>query len=301
MAMHPQPDGPPPHPHPRKPTLVLPPGSCDSHCHIYGPFDRFPLPADRSFTPNEAPEAALRHLHDHLGIDRAVIVQSQGHGFDHRPLLNALARGNGRYRGVALLKPSCGEEEIAAFDAAGVCGVRFNFLSHLGGRPDIDAMQTMIAKVKPFGWHVAVHVAGDDITTWSDVVSAIAAPVVIDHMARPLLATGPDGTAMRTLRSLVDGGKVWVKLSGGDRLSVAGAPYRDAVPIATSLARHAPERMLWGTDWPHVNLQGPMPDDGDLVDLIGDIIPDNNARQKLLVDNPAEFFGFDQQVPSMPQ
>ncbi|WP_315832259.1 amidohydrolase family protein [Bradyrhizobium prioriisuperbiae] len=298
MTKPPQPDGPPPHPHPRKPVLALPPGSCDSHCHIYGPFDRFPLPRDRSFTPNEAPETALRRLHGHLGIARAVIVQSQGHGFDHRPLLDALARSAGRYRGVALLKPSCSEEEIAAFDAAGICGVRFNFLSHLGGRPDIDAMRAIIAKVRPFGWHVAVHVAGDDITIWSDVIRTIAAPVVIDHMARPPLSAGPDGSAMRTLRALVDGGKVWVKLSGGDRLSAAGAPYRDAKPIAASLARHAPERMLWGTDWPHVNLQGSMPDDGDLVDFIGDIVPDEASRRRMLVDNPAAFFGFDTHRPS---
>ncbi|MEP9375342.1 amidohydrolase family protein [Aquabacter sp. CN5-332] len=287
-----RPDGPPPNPNPRKPRIALPPGACDAHCHIFGPFDRFPLPPDRSFTPNEAPETALRRLHDHLGIDRAVIVQSQGQGLDTRPFLEALARGAGRYRGVALLKPAAREEDIAALDAAGVCGVRFNFLSHLGGAPDPEALRTVVAKVRPFGWHVAIHVAGEDIVTYESLIRSIDAPVVIDHMARPRIAAGVDGPALKTLRALIDSGRVWTKLSGGDRLSAEGAPFRDVVPIADSLFRHAPERMLWGTDWPHVNLHAPMPDDGDLVDLLADIVPDAEDRKRVLVDNPTTFFKF---------
>lgn len=291
-----RPDGPPPHPNPHKPRIALPPGACDAHCHIFGPFDRFALPADRSFTPNEAPESALRRLHDHLGFDRAVIVQSQGQGFDHRPLLDALARGAGRYRGVALLKPDSREEDIAALDAAGVCGVRFNFLSHLGGAPDKEALRTVVAKVRPFGWHVAIHVAGEDIVTYEGLIRSIEAPVVIDHMARPRLEAGMDGPALKTLRALVDGGRVWVKLSGADRLSAAGAPYGDVAPIAARIFRHAPERMLWGTDWPHVNLHAPMPDDGDLVDLLADIVPDEKERRGMLVDTPGMFFKFPPQA-----
>ncbi|WNJ92304.1 amidohydrolase family protein [Bosea sp. 685] len=288
----PKPDGPPPNPNPRKPALALPPGACDAHCHIYGPFDRFPLPPERSFTPNAAPETALRRLHDHLGIARAVIVQSQGHGLDHRPLLAALAEGAGRYRGVALLKRDCTEGEIAALDAAGICGVRFNFLTHLGGQPDLAAMREIIAKVAPFRWHVAIHVAGHDIVTQERFIGSIAAPVVVDHMARPPLAEGPDGPSIVALKRLIDTGRVWLKLSGADRLSVAGPPFRDALPIATSLARHAPERMLWGSDWPHVNLHGPMPDDGDLVDLLTEIAPGSRERQLMLVDNPQALFNF---------
>ncbi|POR56880.1 amidohydrolase family protein [Bosea psychrotolerans] len=290
--MTPKPDGPPPNPNPRKPVLALPPGACDAHCHIYGPFDRFPLPPERSFTPNAAPETALRRLHDHLGIARAVIVQSQGHGLDHRPLLAALTEGAGRYRGVALLKPDCTEGEIAALDAGGICGVRFNFLTHLGGQPDLAAMRTIIAKVAPFGWHVAIHVAGHDIVTQEGFLGSIAAPVVVDHMARPPLAEGPDGPSIVALKRLIDTGRVWLKLSGADRLSVAGPPFHDALPIATSLARHAPERMLWGSDWPHVNLRGPMPDDGDLVDLLTEIAPGSRERQLMLVDNPQTLFNF---------
>jgi predicted TIM-barrel fold metal-dependent hydrolase len=286
------PNGPPPKPNPRKPTLVLPPGSCDSHCHIYGPFNRFPLPNDRGFTPNEAPEPALRRLHEHLGVERAVIVQSTGHGFDHEPLLDALATGGGRYRGVALLTPSSAEAELARFDAAGICGVRFNFLPHLGERPTPQAIRSVIDLVKPFDWHVAIHVAGPDIVEYSPFIRSIEARVVIDHMARPVLAEGPEGAGMTELRRLLDTGRIWVKLSGADRLSKTGPPFRDSVPIAHSLMDHAPERVLWGSDWPHVNLHGPMPDDGDLVDLIAEIASTEDLRRRLLVDNPAAFFRF---------
>jgi predicted TIM-barrel fold metal-dependent hydrolase len=286
------PDGPPPNPNPRRPILALPAGACDSHCHIYGPFDRFPLPAQRSFTPNEAPETALRRLHDHLGFARSVIVQSQGHGFDHRPLLAALEVGAGRYRGVALVRPETAPAEIARFAAAGICGVRFNFMAHLTDRLAPEAIRDTIRLVRPHGWHVAIHVGGAQLAENEAFLRSIEAPVVIDHMARPDLSEGPDGAAATTLRRLLDTGNVWVKLSGSERLSKTGAPYHDVVPLAAGLARHAPERVLWGSDWPHVNLHGPMPDDGDLVDLIAEIVPSAEARQRLLVDNPTRFFGF---------
>lgn len=286
------PDGPPPNPSPRMPGFALPAHACDSHCHIYGPFAHFPLPADRSFTPNEAPETALRSLHDRLGFARAVIVQSQGHGFDHRPVLAALRENPGRYRGVALIRPTDSDEAIAELDAAGFCGARFSFLAHLGGAPDLAAVREVIAKVKPFGWHIAIHVTGHDIVRYADFIRAIEATVVIDHMARPPVAEGADGPAITALRNLLDKGNIWVKISGADRLSAEGPPYRDALAIPASLVRHAPERVVWGSDWPHVNLHGPMPDDGELVDLLGEIAPDERVRNRILVDNPTELFGF---------
>ena len=286
------PDCAPPNPNPSTPKLALPPGSCDSHCHVVGPFDRFMPPPDRSYTPAEAPETELRRLHDRLRIDRAVIVQSQGHGMDHAPLLDALKTGARRYRGVCLLTPASSDALIERFDAAGVRGVRFNFMRHLGGHLEPDAMREVVAKVKPHGWHVSVHVAGLDVVEHSELIRSLDAPVVIDHMARPALEDGPDGAAVSEVRRLIDTGKVWVKLSGAERLSKAGAPYHDVVPIARSLAAYAPERVLWATDWPHVNLKNPMPDDADLVDLIEAVVPSEAARHRLLVDNPAEFFGF---------
>jgi predicted TIM-barrel fold metal-dependent hydrolase len=283
----------PPLAHPRTPALEIPTGSCDSHCHIFGPFDRYPLPDERSFTPPVAPETALRDWHRRFGFARSVIVQSQGHGYDHRPLLDALRTGDGRYKGVALVRPSDSDEVIASYDEAGVCGARFHFLAHLGGRPDLETIRHVAARVRPFGWHLAIHVAGDNIVEYAAFIESLDAPVVIDHMARPDVATGPDGAAISTLRRLMDTGRVWVKLSGADRLSKTGAPFQDTLPIARSLAAHAPDRVLWGSDWPHVNLHGPMPDDGDLVDLIADIVPDEARRRLLLVTNPADFFGFE--------
>ncbi|RYC30271.1 amidohydrolase [Lichenibacterium minor] len=297
--MAPTPAGPPPHPAPHAPRWTPPAGACDAHCHIYGPFDRFPLPPDRSFTPHEAPETALRRLHDRMGFDRAVIVQSQGHGFDHRPLLDALRTGAGRYRGVALVRPDTSTGEVARFAAAGVCGVRFNFMTHLSARLKPDSMRDVMLLVRPHGWHVAIHVGGAQLVDVEPFVRGIEAPVVIDHMARPDLEEGSDGPVAATLKRLLDTGNVWVKLSGADRLSKAGAPYRDVVPLGAGLARYAPERVLWGSDWPHVNIHGPMPDDGDLVDLVAEIAPTEALRRRLLVDNPEAFFGFD--VPSAPE
>jgi 2-pyrone-4,6-dicarboxylate lactonase len=287
-----KPAGPAPDPIIRPPKLRLPPLACDAHCHIFGPFARFPLPADRSFTPAEAPETALRTLHRGLGIERAVIVHSQGHGLDHRPLLEALAAGAGRYRGVAVLRPDTAPTEVARLNAAGICGVRFNFLAHLGGGPSAETMRAVMALVRPFGWHIAVHVTGADLIRYADAIAAIDARVVIDHMARPDL--GHELNACRAiLFRLLDSGRVSVKLSGSDRLSKTGAPYRDVVPYARSLAEHAPERVLWGTDWPHVNIKGPMPEDAALVDLIAEIAPSEAMQRRLLVDNPIELFGFD--------
>jgi predicted TIM-barrel fold metal-dependent hydrolase len=190
------------------------------------------------------------------------------------------------------VRPADSEATLASYDEAGVCGARFHFLAHLGGRPDLNAIREVAARIKPLDWHLAIHVAGNDIDEHADLIRTLELPVVIDHMARPDISSGPDGVAMTALHRLMDTGRVWVKLSGADRLSRTGAPFHDALPIARSLAAHAPERVLWGSDWPHVNLHGPMPDDGDLVDLISSIVPDEDDRHRLLVDNPAQFFGF---------
>lgn len=268
------------------------PGACDSHLHVYGPFSRYPLPPERSFDPPEVPEPAIRAMHDRLGFDRAVLVHSLGHGMDYRPMLDALQAGAGRYRGVAILAADTPAETVAALDAAGVCGLRFNFLPHLGGRPDLAAMEAAMALAAPYGWHVAVHVAGDGLIETEAFIRRLAPPVVIDHMARPDLRAGLDSPAVQTLLRLLDTGRVWVKLSGCDRISIEGAPYHDAAALARKLADHAPDRVLWGTDSPHVNIAGPMPDDQALVDLIPMITPTEAGRRAILVDNPARFFGF---------
>ncbi|WP_246667073.1 amidohydrolase [Agrobacterium sp. T29] len=285
-----QPEGEPPLAQPRKPRTVLPSGSCDSHCHIYGPFARFPLPQDRTFTPHEAPESSLRRLHDHLGFDRAVIVHSQGHGFDHAPLLAALRENKGRYKGVAVVEPEINGKAISEYDEAGICGVRFSFMSHLR-KPNLANVAEVIRLVQPFGWHAAVHVAGNGLVEMEDFIRNMPVPVVIDHMARLDVGEGLQGPITATILRLLDAGKIWLKLSGAERLSKGSAPFDDVRPLMRLLISHAPERLLWGSDWPHVNLHGPMPDDGDLVDTLGDLA-DERTLQRILVENPAKFFGF---------
>jgi 2-pyrone-4,6-dicarboxylate lactonase len=285
------PSCPPPDPQPKKPRFVLPPSSCDSHFHVFGPHAVFPFAANRPFTPHDAPKEALLELHEFLGFERGVFVQSTCHGSDHAVLIDLLAATGGRYRGVALLTPATAPEEVKRLDAAGVCGVRLHFVSHLGPYPARDDVRTVLRLVEPYRWHVEVHVYGIDLLANRDFIADIKARVVIDHIGRVDVREGPHGPAFVALRRLVDSGNVWIKLSGTDRVSQEEPPFRDAVALARILAEQAPERILWGTDWPHPNVRR-MPNDGDLVDLIPQIAENETTRRRMLVDNPAEFFGF---------
>ncbi|HVV22699.1 MAG TPA: amidohydrolase family protein [Pseudonocardiaceae bacterium] len=281
-----------PDPHPVAPRIRLPAGSCDAHCHIFGPTDRFPYAPDRTFTPPEAPKEDLRRLHDFLGFQRAVIVQSACHGTDHAVLLDALAAGNGAYRGVALVTPDTPDAEIRRLDAAGVRGARLHFTPHLGPAPSLAEIRAIVRRIEPVGWHVALHVAGDGIAEHADLVRSLPLPVVIDHMARVDLRAGLDSAPVRALLRLLDTGSVWVKLSGADRIATRPPDLADAAALARLLARHAPDRVVWGTDFPHPNTHGFMPNDGELVNLLTEIAPDDAALHRLLVTNPRQCFGF---------
>ncbi|MEU0840604.1 amidohydrolase family protein [Streptomyces sp. NPDC005962] len=283
---------PPPHPRPRTPKLRLPPGSCDTHCHILGPTDVFPYAPERTFTPLDAPKEQLHALHAHLGIGRAVVVQSSCHGSDHRVLLDALAGGGGRLRGVALVGETTTRAEIEELHRAGVRAFRLNFLPHLRTAPTRAEIDSILGRVDGLGWAAQLHVRGDGIARLEDMVRRLPGRVVVDHMARVDLASGRDGPAPRSLRALLDTGQVWVKVSGVDRVSRQGPPYADGVALAASLVAHAPERVVWGTDYPHVNIVGEAPDDGLLVELVERIAPDPTRLRRLMVDNPAELFDF---------
>lgn len=285
---------PPPLEHPSTPSVHLPPHATDSHCHVFGPHARFPYAEERTFTPVDVPRERLRVLHDHLGFERALIVQSACHGEDHSALLGALATSGGRYRGVALVRPATDPAQIAAWADAGICGARLNFLPHLGGVPPRETVFAVVGLIEPHSWHLSVHVAHTGITDHFDLVQALARrlPVVIDHMARVDLAQGLDGPDVRSLLRLLDSGRVWVKLSGADRLSGGPVPASAAVALARRLAVHAPERVVWGTDFPHPNLAGDPPDDGVLVDTLAEVAAEPRLRQQLLVDNPAQLFGW---------
>lgn len=232
-------------------------------------------------------------LHRFLGFERGLIVQSSCHGTDNSAMLDGLAAGDGAYRGVALLEPTVSAKEVERLNSAGVCGVRFHFVPHLAAPPPFDELRAIMRLVAPYDWHIAVHTMGQGLVTYLDFIRSIEATVIVDHIGRTDVSEGADGAAFTVLRRLLDKGNVWVKLSGIDRVTREGPPtYRDAVALARVLARQTPERILWGTDWPHPNVHGAMPNDGDLVDAIAEIATDEATRRRMLVDNPAEVFRF---------
>jgi predicted TIM-barrel fold metal-dependent hydrolase len=282
---------PPPDPNPKKPRFKLPPLACDSHFHVFGPHGKFPFAPNRPFTPTDAPKEDLFRLHALLGFERGVFVQSTCHRSDHSALIDLLATAPDRYRGVALLQPTMKQAEVDTLDDAGVRGVRLHFFPRLGPPMPLADMRRVIELVEPHGWHIAIHTGGDGLVELYDFIRSLDATVVIDHIGRVDVGEGLKGKAFGVLRRLLDTGNVWVKLSGTDRISKQAYPYADAIPFARELATHAPERVVFGTDWPHPNHTA-VPNDGDLVDLIPEIAPDAKTRQLMLVDNPARLFGF---------
>lgn len=282
----------PPDPNTRKPDYKAPPGSCDAHCHVFGPGEIFPYAAARKYTPPDSPREKLRELHDILGIDRAVIVQASCHGTDNAAMLDAIAAGDGRYRGVCNADESFSVSQFDALHAGGVRGVRFNFVQHLGGAPDLEEMRGIIGKVAHLPWHVELHFDARDLLEYERMLDEIPLPVVIDHMGRTPVAGGLDQLPFQALLAkLGESEHLWVKVSGAERISRDGPPFADAAPFASACIEAAPDRVLWGTDWPHPNV-GIMPNDGDLVDLIPQLALTMEMQQRLLVDNPARLFGF---------
>ncbi|MFD4557289.1 amidohydrolase family protein [Streptomyces sp. NPDC058469] len=288
----PSPGCPPPHPAPRRPALVLPPDSCDAHCHVFGPAEVFPYAPERTFTPVDAPKEQLASLHAHLGLTRAVIVQSSCNGSDHRLLRDALDAGGGRLRGVALIGDTTTRAEIEELHRAGVRGFRLNFLPHLRTAPTRQEIDSVLERVDGLDWVAELHLTGREVSDYEPLIRSLPGRVAVDHLARVDITEGPGSAALRSLRSLLDTGDVWLKVSGADRVSRQGPPYQDAVALAASFVAYAPERTVWGTDYPHVNIAGAAPDDGLLVDLLTEIAPDPARLRRLLVDNPAELFDF---------
>ncbi|KJV37246.1 amidohydrolase family protein [Luteibacter yeojuensis] len=283
----------PPDPNPTNPLQAMPPLSCDAHCHVFGPASRFPYAPDRSYTPPDAPYEHLEALHDFLGFDRGVIVQASCHGTDNTAMLDAIARSNGRYKGVAIVDDGIDEAGLSTLDAGGVRAVRFNFVQHLGGRPDMKVFWRVLDRVAEMGWHVVLHLDAQDIVELQDVLAKIRVPFVIDHMGRVQAAKGVDQEPFRLLLALMrDNPLAWVKVCGAERVSVGKKPFDDAIPFAQALIEAAPERVLWGTDFPHPNISKDMPNDGGLVDLMFRFCPDEALRHRLLVANPARLYDF---------
>lgn len=236
----------PPNPNPKKPTFVPPKGSIDSHCHIFGPADVFPYADKRTFTPPDSPLQDFLKLQKHLGLHRALIVQSACYGHRHDALLNALEIGKGRNRGVALVAPEMTKDEVARLDKAGVCGARLNFVAHIGRGPSLETIGRIVSLIRPFGWHLSVHVSGSGLVDAEDFISRLDLPVVIDHIARVDIKEGAKGAAFQTLLRLMDTENVWVKLSATDRISATPWPFSDAVALARQVADHAPRTHSMG-------------------------------------------------------
>jgi predicted TIM-barrel fold metal-dependent hydrolase len=279
-----------PDPHPRTPATKLPAGACDAHCHVFGPAARFPYAADRSYTPPDAPVEDLRRVHRAIGVDRAVIVQASCHGTDNAAMIDAIAQSDGAYRGVAIVDGSITDGGLQALHDGGVRGVRFNFVKHLGGTPDLDVFDRVLDRIGPLGWHVVLHLDAEDILEHAGRIRRIKVPFVIDHMGRVRAKNGLEQEPFRQLLDLVRNELAWVKICGPERVSSSGAPFHDAVPFAARLIQAAPDRVLWGTDFPHPNISGDMPNDGDLVDLLAMAAPDEELRRRILVDNPDRLY-----------
>ncbi len=282
-----------PDPDTHTPRVTPPPGACDAHCHVFGPADRFPYAPDRAYTPPDNGYENLVRLHRILGISRAVIVHASCHGSDMAVTLDAIARSDGAMRGVCVVDPGVTDAELARLHAGGIRGVRFNFVKHLGGMPDMAFFQRVLAQVQPLGWHVVLHLDAQDIVPLAPVIGGIRIPFVIDHMGRVRAKDGVEQPAFRQLLDLMRNPLAWVKICGAERVSSAGAPFHDALPFARALVDLAPDRVLWGTDWPHPNIAGDMPNDGDLVDLLSESVPDAALRHRVLVANPTRLYWSD--------
>ncbi len=284
---------------PSQPRFQLPAGAVDAHCHVFGPGAEFAFAAERKYTPCDASKAQLFALRDHLGFARNVIVQATCHGADNSALVDACRAANGQARGVATVRRSISDNELQALHAAGVRGVRFNFVKRLVDFTPRDELLEIARRVQPLGWHVVIYFEAADLPELWDFFSALPTTVVVDHMGRPDVGLPVDGPQFALFeRFMREHPNVWSKVSCPERMSVAGPPavngeraaYRDVVPFARRIVQAFPDRVLWGTDWPHPNLKDHMPDDGLLVDFIPHIATTALLQRKLLVDNPLALY-----------
>ncbi|MEO6065050.1 MAG: amidohydrolase family protein [Lysobacterales bacterium] len=277
----------------------MPAGAVDAHCHVFGPGAQFPFAPERKYTPCDASKDQLFALRDHLGFARNVIVQATCHGSDNRALVDALQHSTGMARGVATVSRNVTDQELRDLHAAGVRGTRFNFVKRLVDFTPREVLMDIAQRIAPLGWHVVIYFEAVDLPELWDFFTALPTTVVVDHMGRPDVTKPVDGPEFELfVKMMKEHDNIWSKVSCPERLSVNGPPalngeqnaYRDVVPFAKKLVDTFPERVLWGTDWPHPNLKDHMPDDGLLVDFIPHIATTAALQQKLLVDNPMNLY-----------
>ena len=281
------------HPNPSKPRYVPPPGAVDAHCHVFGPMAQFPFSAKAKYLPEDAGPDMLYALRDHLGFAKNVIVQASCHGTDNAATLDAIARSNGKARGVAVVDPAISEEELAKLHQGGMRGIRFNFLKRLVDDAPKDKFLE-VARRLPAGWHVVIYFEADILAELRPFIDAIPVTLVIDHMGRPDVSQGPDGPDMLAFRALLDSRPdIHFKPTCPDRLDSTGDPWNTFAEAVRPLVEDYADRCIWGTDWPHPNMQDNVPDDGHLVDMIPRIAPTPELQRKLLVSNPERLYWAD--------
>ena len=280
------------HPNPSKPSFMVPPGAVDAHCHVFGPAAYFPFSPKRKYTPCDASKEQLFELRDFLGFERSVIVQATCHGNNNDALEDALLNSNNRARGIASVGEDIDHATLRRLDQAGVRGVRFNFVKRLVDNTPKDIFKKISKMIAEYGWHIVVYVESQDLEEIVSFLKALPTTVVFDHMARPDVAKGTDSKEFNLLMKLMENEKFWCKTTCPERLTKISPEYNysDVLPFMQKLVTNFPDRVLWGTDWPHPNMKSHMPDDGKLVDIIAIFAPDLTTQKKLLVDNPLRLY-----------
>lgn len=290
----------PPDPNTKKPGFLPPPKSCDTHFHIFGPPDAFPFAPTRQYTPPAAPLDHYFNMAEVIGVERGVVVQPSVHGIDNSVTLDAIEKSGGRFRGVARVDDKTSRGELQRLHEGGIRGVRFNLLARPRGNVSLDVLDRVVERIGEFGWSVDLHIDPKNLLEQEKRIRSLPTTVVFDHIARVNPAEGLHQAAFELLLDLLRDRRFWVKVSGADKIcntavhSYAGLPYVEVVPFARAAIEAAPDRVIWGTDWPHSNLfvPGRTPNDGDLMDLVAQFAPDEKVRRKILVDNPAALYGF---------
>jgi 2-pyrone-4,6-dicarboxylate lactonase len=290
----------PPDPNTRKPVFTPPADSCDAHFHVFGPPEAFPFVSTHEYTPPAAPLEHYLKMTAIIGIERGVVVQPSVHGLDNRATLDPIARLGGRFRGVARIHDRTSKSELQRLHAGGIRGVRFNLLDRPRGNVKLDVLDRCVEHIAEFGWSVDLHIDRKNLLAQEKRIRSMPLPVVIDHIARVQPTEGLNQPAFELLLDLLKAKHIWVKVSGADKIcdtpvhSYFGLPFVEVIPFARALIAAAPNRIIWGTDWPHSNnfAPGRTPNDGDLVDLLASFAPDETVRKKILVDNPAALYGF---------
>ncbi len=290
----------PPDPNPRAPGWELPPGACDTHFHVFGPPHRFPFAATRRYEPPAAPIEHYWNVQKVTGLSRGMVVQPTVHGTDNAAIVDAVARSEGRLLGVACIHEAITDDELSALAAAGIRAARFSLMSDRPGSHETIAK--LIDRIARLNWSLVLHVEPQNLVVHEEFIRALPGPTVIDHMARIDPAQGLDQPAFALLLDLLGDQRFWTKICCVDKISArpqadvsGGPPFADVVPFAKAVIDAAPDRVIWGSDWPHGNnfTPGRTPNEGDLLDLLGVMAPDGETRRAILVDNPARLYGFD--------